>query len=344
MLDFRWYQLPIDVSPSVICGEDTTGIYILHFAAGDRYVGQAINIAKRITQHRHGGKHHTPWRDIDAIAFSPAERVNLDQLERETITWQRSLGFTLRNVTYNLETSAPRPIDHLLGLSLEDHWATGHDQYIASGNLPLPERRDSRVPRLLHNREAQQSLPDGRSVADAVIDDLAFTVANAIPNAPELEGEYWSITDSPSTSGGRFATLNVGNLELMYFPRRKFVLSYRYGSTGEYVTASNAPADQTGSVPSFIQKHQLPQIDPNFRVAISRCHYQLTETLQTLTPVGTLFSQPCDVQAETIRELRALVLPLMRRGRNTLFNRYHSKALTDCVYQRINQKYGSERN
>lgn len=79
-----------------------------------------------------------------------------------------------------------------------------------------------RAPRLLVSRRGQEVLPDGGHVWEAVVDELAQAVALAIPSPVETEGRFWMISDYPTTAGGRFATLTVGTLGLLYFPRARF--------------------------------------------------------------------------------------------------------------------------
>ena len=54
---------------------------------------------------------------------------------------------------------------------------------------------------------------------DLVLSDLAFALTKLLPDAVELEGRYWTISDCPGTGGGRWMTLNTGYLEFMYFPK-----------------------------------------------------------------------------------------------------------------------------
>ena len=88
------------------------------------------------------------------------------------------------------------------------HWILGH-------NTPLTE-----FPR--GKREGPSKLKSKASNVEyrAVIQDLAFVLQHIVPVSAELENEYWTLSDFPSTAGGRFATLNTGNLELLYFPRK----------------------------------------------------------------------------------------------------------------------------
>lgn len=338
MLKFTWYRLAADISPAVIVGENVTGIYVLQFSNGERYVGKALNIAKRITQHRHSNKHHSAWHDIIALAFAAVPATELDRYERETIEQQKTLGVGLRNVMFNLQTTSPRPIDSILGLTLESHWATGQERYLCAGEYALPQPRSDKKPKLFTQKTAQQLLPDGRSMAEAVVDDLAFAVMNLIPNAPELEGDYWSISDCPSTVGGRFATLNVGNLELMYFPSNAY-FSYPNRQNRSIFNSHLNVVEEAFSplwcLPGSTFSERFFHPDEDF--ALSSASYPQAKTTQIIVPSGELAALPTSTLHVVIEQARKLPLQLMRNTRNTLFNRFHSVPLTDAVYQRIQQ-------
>ena len=54
---------------------------------------------------------------------------------------------------------------------------------------------------------------------ELILRDIAFALKELVPSAVELEGKYWTLTDCPSTSGGRWATLSTGFIELLFFLR-----------------------------------------------------------------------------------------------------------------------------
>jgi hypothetical protein len=54
-----------------------TGVYVLHFLAGDLYAGQAVDVTRRYAQHR---KQHG---DIERISFRRVPQGQLDKVERE---------------------------------------------------------------------------------------------------------------------------------------------------------------------------------------------------------------------------------------------------------------------
>lgn len=165
---------------------------------------------------------------------------------------------------------------------------------------------------------------------------MAFAVSRLIPNAPELEGEYWSISDYPATATGRFATLNVGNLELMYHPRARTDIDLRDPDRQELVCCLNLPANEHTS-PDPTQRLLTVDEDvmPDYHFELWDAMYPMTRTLRLAQPIGLFHQFNGDLLDEVTESGQFLALSLMRRGRNTLFNRYHSVALADYVYDRI---------
>src|SRR5688572_26199658 len=68
------------------------GIYVLHFANDMFYVGQAVDVVRRYSQHRHN---HS---DIHRISFKRVSKKNLDFEERSIVHRMETNGFRLRNI------------------------------------------------------------------------------------------------------------------------------------------------------------------------------------------------------------------------------------------------------
>lgn len=344
-LTFRWWNFLKNLSPHVLLGETKLcGIYILEFETGERYVGQARNIASRITQHMHGAGHHSAWQDIKRIGCCEISPEKLSVTEKAVIADQLRRGYSLRNVIHNMKPSGARPFDLIISHEDQRHWAAGDESYLVDiGTLSgLEDVAPSKLERLPAARRPSYF---GNSLFDAVLDDLAMAVIHFIPNAMQLEGEYWSISDAPNTLGGRFATLNVGNLEIMYFPRFEIDMSTNENKSSYY--------------PSILNGEYVPELeplenddfwvidDPNFSsdfvAGLTKGCYPMSSTRQVILPTGALKRLSTETREWIFSETRSLVLQLMRRGRNTLFNRYHSKALTTAVYRRAHDILGEQR-
>lgn len=121
-----WYELGEADSIAAIFPEQRRGIYVLEFANGERYVGQAEDAVKRFTQHRHGSKHHEPWTDITAFGFLEVPAGPLTPHEIAMLNQQKSQGYALRNKTWNYEHEQPSPLDEVLPVEVQKHWVTGY--------------------------------------------------------------------------------------------------------------------------------------------------------------------------------------------------------------------------
>lgn len=60
-------------------GEPRCGIYIVEFRDGDRYVGQAIDVIRRFSDHRRR------WEGIIGIQFRAVPREGLNDAERQMV-------------------------------------------------------------------------------------------------------------------------------------------------------------------------------------------------------------------------------------------------------------------
>ncbi len=192
--EFKLWNLTETQSVAPIFADCRRGIYVLHFENGERYVGKASDVVSRYTSHRHGSLHHTGWSDIVAIEFCEVPHGDLDALERETIKQNRA-HFRLRNKAHNFGHGEPSPLDDFIPTPVQEHWATGHPSYNGTEFVLASKRTKGPTPKLLAKQRGLELLPDGRHVWEAVIDQLAWVVANVIPNAVETEGRFWSLSD-----------------------------------------------------------------------------------------------------------------------------------------------------
>lgn len=200
------------------------GIYVLEFSDGTQYVGQAVNFVTRMTTHRRGGgNHHGPWDDIVAVSVMNVPLQEMGTWERRVIDERRAAGVVLRNKAFNFGFLGPSALDLVLPVEEQTHWATGGGDYSLSQYEEAARRPRGAEPRLFKSKDGRSRLQLGAewraSRAEVVVAALAVILSEAVPDAPRLEADFWTLSDYPSTGGGRYATLNVGGLELAYFPR-----------------------------------------------------------------------------------------------------------------------------
>ena len=337
----EWYVLNGADSVSAILQQNRRGIYVLEFENGERYVGQAENVAHRFAQHRHGGNHHEPWPEISAFGFMSVPEGDLTPHERMMLRQQKAEGFVLRNKTWNYDHSQPCSLDEVVPVEVQRHWSTGlflrpdHEALERAAN-----RSKGSVPRLFTARRGEELLADGLTVHDAVVDNLARLVLLAVPQPTETEGRFWSLSDYPSTAGGRFAKLNVGNLELMYFPRqemywrswdRRLEVSGLFGmvnaESGTFVNAGwSGGRFSKGPDGNHIGSREgVPVVTGEHRYSI------LVDTLSF--PMGSSVLQ--NLAAKEVMGIRRLAVRSMRNASAMVNARSHSPELSRLMYQRI---------
>lgn len=297
-------------------------IYILEFENGERYVGQTIDMVARYASHRRR------WGDIVAVQVRDTSATELTAIERRTINKHRAAGHSLRNISYNLGHAQRSPLDALIPPVDQKHWATGEATYDYSTFAEAASRPPGPEAKLVASQIGREQLPDGRTVAQAVIDDLAVVVALGIPEAVSTEQTYWTVTDFPSTAGGRLATLNVGNMEVLYFPRG----AVRFG--GETV-----PRAILNLAPGFHVPRRIGGV--NLGVRRNQTSYKAAPAVdQFHFPVGQLSASIEESRA--IEALRELVLALMRSGTAAKFARWHSLELARLVYASVGEWPGAK--
>jgi hypothetical protein len=320
------------------------GIYVLEFADGSQYVGQAVNFVTRMTTHRRGGgRHHEAWRDVVAVSVMNVPLDQLDRWERHEIEQRRATGIRLRNRVFNFGFLGPSALDHVIPVDQQAHWATGGgdfglDQYVeASRRTPGP------TPSLFQSSEAmrRRELTDGWSPtrAELVVRSLSLLIPQVIPNAPQLEGDFWSLSDNPDTGGGRFATLNVGGLELAYFPRSSEFEDDQCGPVDTIVF--NLPAgtvlhEQSSEgkpleTEEFFNEAQFPDGSPCWA---ARAHYGITDTDLVAAPIQDLLNEVWGITGT----MRAFAIDLMRAGNSRKFARWHSSELARRIYEQVTEQ------
>ena len=214
----------------------SSGIYIVEFTNGQRYVGQTVNFVGRFHTHIRGSSHHEPWDDIARLMIMDAQPNELDELELQSIARQKDEGYSLRNKTFNFGFEGPSELDRAIPIIDQLHWANGDDDYdiadirqaadrALEGETKLHKSSIGRGPWMQESTD-DETWP---TVANAVCADLGAVIARAIPEAVELESIYWTVSDYTNTVGGRLATLNVGSVEVLYIPREPYELIHADG-------------------------------------------------------------------------------------------------------------------
>lgn len=323
-IKFQRFVLEPGMSIVPLIQNHRRGIYVLEFADGCRYVGLSVNVVSRFTTHVHGSSHHEGWKDIVALRFREMPEGNLREAEIDEILRQQSLGYELRNKDLNFGHRQKTKLDDEVSVEDQKHWALGDGQY----DLPNLDERPTLEPDEQSKLGAHvpSKVPD--EVYHGVLDDIAFCLSHIIPDAVDLEAKYWTISDWPSTAGGRFATLNVGALELAYFPRER------------YEDPSGVEMEGVNLVYFNLPPQVLEEDDSGFEFDTGVCSgfferisgYNTTDTVRMGLQVGSL-RRFFESQPEFLTEARVFALDVMRYQDSSIFRRHHSRTLAGEVFE-----------
>lgn len=180
--------------------QELTGVYILEFENGERYVGQALNVVRRVANHRRR------WPDLYALEFAQCPAHELNQFEQRTISHQERC-YTLRNKSITNLPGGPGEFT----VSVEEE-----------GTLELPSSRNERrhirtdAPRAREKFWELLRLP----VYEEELIPLVGRYLNETVSDPIGTQRYlWTISALPATNKRRgerrITTISCGNLETL---------------------------------------------------------------------------------------------------------------------------------
>jgi hypothetical protein len=184
-------------------GEPVSGIYMLHFRNGERYVGQATNVVRRYAQHCR------TYDDIAEVSFRAVSEPDLDEAEKATIAAVER-RHQLRNKLLTGRPGGPTVLDLVVPPAQRLAWAQGKGTEPA--DTPRHVDLGATPPR---GYQVLRARPDYPQLLDAVRAFLRVTIC--WPRTTEQR--FWTITALPNTVPGkgwhRLVTLTANNLEIL---------------------------------------------------------------------------------------------------------------------------------
>ena len=160
------------------------GLYVLHFANGEIYAGQALDVTRRYVQHR---KVHA---DIEQISFRQMSKDRLNDEERTLIWSLEQSGQRLRNITFASIPKGESDFDLIMSLEEQNRWLQDPsciDFYGSRVVDPELRRKYSRKYKSFAN------LPR----SDEVIDVLRSYVRAGVPAFLRSEVSFWCASCVP---------------------------------------------------------------------------------------------------------------------------------------------------
>ncbi len=181
-------------------GADRCGIYILHFANGELYVGQAQNVSRRFLEHRR------TFLDIEFLSFKRVSEAQLDDVEAFTAETLETRGYHLRNIQLVSMTFGETEFDAIMAPADQDLWLAD-STFCASGGV----RRVDESFRAKYKQRfpLYQQMPD----ADRVTAFAARYTQRTVPAACSSERDFWSISCRPYP--GLYLRMNINSMEVL---------------------------------------------------------------------------------------------------------------------------------
>jgi hypothetical protein len=193
MLKRLGFRNPVDapatgsIAPEFRSKSRRCGVYVLHFANGDYYVGQTIDITRRFPQHRarHG--------DISKVSFCPLGRRSLDLNEAQLIRLLETAGFSLRNIDMtNILPTEPGDFDDLMDAQQQQQWLTTLSFVDLEGPRPQPTKNDQ-----LYSERFEDLMC--LEWANDLLDIVRIYIHNGIPAILRGEAQYWQASVLPGS-------------------------------------------------------------------------------------------------------------------------------------------------
>lgn len=290
-----------------------TGIYLLLFAGGAAYIGQAVDVVRRF------GAHRKCYEDLAAFSFVPVPREKLNSAERDFIRKAEALGFVLRNTIHVANIVGDVDLDDVISPAEQSTWlaeprriSLWEEAQGVSPSEQLVERGSLRFSTFCRHPLHAQAL-----------ESLGTYLRNCVPFPRRTELSFWSLSCMPGTNGDswpRLLCLNAGVMEL-------FVLGWARGDRRRMWSLVNVATDVSPGDPDWIEKIRLrvPGTEMFRRDYRDAGQYQMS--LQTSDAASTrlLLGDP-----EVQYAARVLALRVMRK-RATIYSRYHCKQLSDAA-------------
>ncbi len=285
------------------------GIYFLAFQSGLFYVGQAVDVVRRFSQHR---RVHD---DIVGFSFIPVNNTALDDTEKALIFKAESLGLKITNAVHVTNIVGDTDFDLIVSATEQEAWLcapSGMSDTEASGpKIVLPEAQQIRFSK--HFSRFEKHPLSQRALAL-----FKEYISNCVPAPKRTEYSFWSVSCMPGGSGAwpRLICVNAAVMEL-------FVVGWeRYNSNvlWSFVNvAEDVLLEHWASLDELVKA--FPFIEIEHRGYRDAGQHQVTLHTYGGAPMEQLLMNPGISKAAA-----ALVLRVMRK-RATIYGKYHCPQL-----------------
>jgi hypothetical protein len=190
------------------------GIYLLSFSDNTYYIGQAIDVVRRFSQHR------KTYDIIYQLWFLPVKKENLNTIEQKLIFEAEKLGLSLINKTYVSNIIGETDLDLIISPSEQENWLVSNTSYQNQKSYLSPIVDIKHKIRYHHKYEKlrkEDTYPQLKRI-------LNFYISNCLPAHKMTELSFWSLSCLPSTNANtspRYICLNINAMEVLVMGYQK---------------------------------------------------------------------------------------------------------------------------
>lgn len=276
------------------------GLYILHFATGEFYAGQAVDVVRRYAQHRQ------VHQDIVRISFRCVDRQELNDSERRLIATLERSGCRLRNIALTSIPYGPSDFDLLMDSAAQARWLSEVTFVDDAGSRPDD-------PDLRRKYSRKFALLQASPHYTQAIDFLRTYARIGLPASHKCELSFWAVSCVPEPHILARISVNWQEVCTLYVDDGKLYASL-------HVADSPLRSMNWLTALRFRTEYRLLQVQEVLYATGGQ------DQRHVVAPIAA--AQRMLLDAKFWPALRLFNLRLMQKGPCT-FGRYHCFALAD---------------
>jgi hypothetical protein len=289
------------------------GIYLLEFPNSVYYIGQAIDVVRRFSQHRRG------HNDIVGFSFIPTPAADLNTVERDLIFRAEKLGLKIINAVHVTNIIGETDLDLILSSVEQEAWLRDPCLFNGSDTASSIQMTETQQLRFAKNFNRFVKHP----LASKAIGLLQHYIMNCVPTPKRTEYSFWSVSCMPNTNLNTWPRLFCVNAAMM----ETFVVGFERKNNDALWSFINVAKStlvaKWGSLRSFNRSFPFAEIvDCEYRDAGGD---QVGLHVYDNGPMEDLLADRHVCQAAAILNLRVM------RKRATIYCKYHCSQLASRV-------------
>ncbi len=291
------------------------GIYFLAFHGGLFYVGQAVEVVRRFSQHR---KNHD---DIIGFSFIPVTKSELDATEKSLIFNAESIGLRITNAVHVTSIVGDTDFDLVVPITEQNDWLRANERAEASGGvgpkIVLPESQKVRYAKQFSRFGKQPQ--SARSLAL-----LKQYLQTCVPAPRRTEYSFWAVSCMPTTGNPEWKRLLCVNAAFMEL----FVVGHEQNDSSVLWSFVNVAEDVL--LEHWKSINRLKKKYPFLKVERSDYRDAGQHQLRILCRGGAASMEVLLQDPGVAKAAATLALRVMRK-RATIFGKYHCPQLADLA-------------